>query len=52
MDKYCCDVCSYVYDPERGDIVGSIDKGTSFEDLPEGWKCPVCGAICEEFTKD
>jgi rubredoxin len=36
--------CGYVYDPDRGDRRGKIPKGTAFKDLPEDWKCPVCGA--------
>jgi len=36
--------CGYIYDPGRGDRKGKIPKGTRFEDLPEDWKCPVCGA--------
>lgn len=36
--------CGYMYDPERPGRRSSISKGTSFNDLPEDWKCPVCGA--------
>jgi rubredoxin len=36
--------CGYIYDPDRGDRKGKVPKGTRFEDLPEDWKCPVCGA--------
>lgn len=36
--------CGYVYDPDRGDRKGKIPKGTRFEDLPDEWRCPVCGA--------
>jgi len=36
--------CGYVYDPDRGDRKSKIAPGTTFEDLPEDWKCPVCGA--------
>ena len=51
MDKYECQVCGYVYDPEQGDPVGIADPGTAFEDLPDDWTCPVCGAAKAEFTK-
>ena len=50
MDKYEC-VCSYVYDPANGDPDNGIDPGTAFEDLPEDWVCPVCGATKDNFTK-
>jgi rubredoxin len=51
MDKYECNVCGYVYDPAEGDSDGGIEAGTSFEDLPDDWVCPVCGVGKDEFTK-
>jgi rubredoxin len=51
MDKYKCAVCGYVYDPEVGDPDGGIAPGTAFEDLPDDWVCPICGAGKEEFEK-
>ncbi len=36
--------CGYIYDPDRGDRKGKVVKGTAFNDLPDDWKCPVCGA--------
>ena len=49
MEKYKCSICGYVYDPEQGDPVGGIDAGTQFEDVPDDWKCPICGAGKNEF---
>ena len=43
MDKYICTVCEYIYDPELGDPENGIEPGTSFEDLPADWVCPLCG---------
>jgi rubredoxin len=51
MEKWQCTVCGYIYDPEKGDPDGGIDAGTPFEDLPEDWVCPVCGAGKEMFEK-
>jgi len=51
MAKYKCTVCGYIYDPEVGDPDGGIKAGTPFEQLPEGWVCPVCGASKEQFEK-
>lgn len=51
MDKYECMVCGYVYDPEEGDPDGGIEPGTPFEDLPDDWVCPVCGASKDDFEK-
>ncbi|MDD9304134.1 MAG: rubredoxin [Desulfobacter sp.] len=52
MDKYVCGPCGYVYDPAEGDTENGIDAGTAFEDLPEDWCCPICGAAKEEFEKE
>jgi rubredoxin len=52
MDKYICTVCGYIYDPEKGDPEADIEPGTSFEDLPEDWVCPLCGASKDEFEKE
>ena len=51
MSKYKCTICGYVYDPEVGDPDGGISPGTPFEQLPETWKCPVCGAAKSDFEK-
>ncbi|MCL5409186.1 MAG: rubredoxin [Candidatus Omnitrophica bacterium] len=47
--KYRCKVCGYIYDPASGDNTQGIQPGTSFEDLPDTWVCPECGAPKEEF---
>ena len=41
--KYVCLVCSFIYDPAVGDIDSDITSGTSFEEIYEGWTCPVFG---------
>ncbi|MBT3233918.1 MAG: rubredoxin [Calditrichaeota bacterium] len=50
MDIYVCSVCGYEYDPEEVSPDDGIESGTSFEDLPDDWVCPVCGAGKEEFS--
>jgi flavin reductase (DIM6/NTAB) family NADH-FMN oxidoreductase RutF/rubredoxin len=50
MRKYVCDVCGYVYDPAEGDPEHGVSAGTSFEDLPADWVCPVCGATKDQFS--
>lgn len=52
MDKWVCMPCGYVYDPAEGDPDGGIAPGTAFEDLPEEWVCPVCGATQDMFEKE
>jgi rubredoxin len=51
MASYQCLVCGYIYDPAEGDSAGGIAAGTAFEDLPDSWVCPVCGAPKSEFEK-
>jgi rubredoxin len=51
MDKYECTICGYIYDPEEGDPENNIPAGTAFEDLPDDWVCPICGASKEDFQK-
>ena len=52
MKKYVCSVCGYVYDPAKGDKEGGIKPGTPFDQLPEEWKCPVCGADKGQFDPE
>jgi rubredoxin len=49
MEKYLCTVCDYVYNPELGDPEAGIAPGTTFEELPEDWVCPLCGMGKEVF---
>jgi rubredoxin len=41
-DWWRCNVCRYIYKPEVGDAVAKVVSGTSFENLPNDWVCPVC----------
>ena len=52
MKKYVCDVCGWVYDPQEGDPDNGVAPGTAFEDIPDDWVCPVCGAAKEEFSPE
>ena len=36
MKKYRCKICGYIYDDAK--------ESVKFEDLPEDWTCPWCGA--------
>lgn len=36
MKKYRCTICGYIYDDTKNEV--------KFEDLPDDWKCPLCGA--------
>jgi len=51
MEKWECQVCGYVYDEKKGDPDNDVDPGTKFQDLPDDWVCPVCGAEKDQFKK-
>lgn len=51
MEKWECSVCGYIYDPALGDPDGGIAPGTSFEQIPDNWVCPSCGASKDMFVK-
>jgi rubredoxin len=48
--KWICKQCSVIYDPVLGDPDSGIAPGTAFEDIPEDWHCPICGATKKLFT--
>ena len=47
--KWICLLCGYIYDPKIGDPDSGISPGTAFEDIPDNWFCPDCGAGKSEF---
>jgi rubredoxin len=49
MKRYRCTVCNHIYDPALGDPDTGVPPGTPFENLPEDWTCPDCGATKEDF---
>ena len=49
MRKYICEICGYIYDPAEGDSHSGIEPGTSFEEIPDDWACPQCGATKAQF---
>jgi rubredoxin len=52
MKKFTCQVCGYVYDPAEGDPDAGVAPGTAFENLPDSWVCPVCGAGQDMFESE
>lgn len=52
LSSYTCSICGFRYNPEEGDPTMGVPPGTSFEDLPEDYKCPICNAGKEYFTKN
>jgi rubredoxin len=50
MKKFECEVCGYIYDPAAGDADSGVAAGTAFENLPDDWVCPLCGADKTAFS--
>ena len=50
--EYTCTICGFVYDEAKGYPDGGIAPGTKWEELPDDWVCPVCGASKDEFESD
>ncbi|NOR81713.1 MAG: rubredoxin [Methyloprofundus sp.] len=42
--KYRCKECEHVYDEEKGDPDSGLAPGTLWDDIPDDWACPICGA--------
>jgi len=47
--RYICTCCGYIYDPAKGDEMNGVPPGVAFDDLPEGWVCPLCYAEKDQF---
>lgn len=52
MNNYRCTICEYIYDPKVGNPKSGIESGTPFEELPEDWVCPICGAGKDQFEME
>jgi rubredoxin len=50
--KWVCVVCGYQYDEELGDPDHGIAAGTAWEDVPDDWECPECGASKADFEME
>ena len=48
--RWICESCGFIYDPADGDPDGGIPPGTNFDDIPDSWFCPVCGARKRDFS--
>jgi rubredoxin len=49
VDRYECLTCGYIYEPDQGDDKRDVPPGTVFIDVPQDWRCPVCGAPKSRF---
>ena len=49
MKMYICIICGWVYDEKEGWPEDGIPPGTKWEDVPDDWVCPNCGAAKDDF---
>jgi rubredoxin len=49
LAQWVCQVCGFVYDEAAGLAEEGIAPGTRWEDIPDDWACPECGATKAEF---
>ena len=49
MKSYECLACGFIYHEADGWPEDGIAAGTRWEDIPDDWECPDCGAIKEDF---
>lgn len=47
--KWLCVPCGYIYDENIWDPDSWIVPWTKFEDIPDNWRCPVCGVWKSDF---
>ena len=47
--RWQCLACSYVYDEAKGWPDDGIAPGTRWQDVPDDWVCPECGATKDDF---
>lgn len=49
LRRWLCEACGLVYDEAVGDADSGIAPGTRFEDIPDDWRCPICGVGKADF---
>ena len=50
MKKYVCNICGWIYDEAEGYPDEGYAPGPKWEDLPDDFECPLCGAPKEDFS--
>jgi len=48
--QWQCYFCAHTYDEAKGDPEHGIAPGTRWEDVPDDWCCPDCGATKGDFA--
>ena len=52
MKIWRCVVCGFIYEEAAGLPDEGIPAGTRWEDVPDGWECPECGAEKDVFEAE
>lgn len=52
MKKYVCTLCGYIYDEEAGEPDEGVEAGTTWDEVPEDFVCPLCGADKSVFEEE
>ena len=50
--KYVCSFCGYVYAEEAGVYEQGVLANTHWDDVPNGFVCPICGSEKELFSEE
>ncbi len=50
--KYVCEICGWTYDEAEGYPEEGIEAGTTFDELPDDFVCPLCGVGKDNFTQE
>ena len=50
--RYRCVYCAFEYDEAEGHPDAGIAPGTRWEDIPDDWICPQCGAEKVDFEME
>ena len=46
---WMCIICGWMYEEDKGCPEEGLAPGTRWDDVPEDWSCPDCGASKEDF---
>jgi len=46
---YMCVICGWIYNEAEGAPDDDLAPGTRWEDVPDTWTCPECGATKDDF---
>lgn len=47
--NWMCIICGWVYEEAIGSAEDGLAPGTRWEDVPDDWVCPDCGASKDDF---